>query len=116
MKSTRLSNISLVSPVLVPDKSARMTYSPQLVPVKFFYLDLVDAYAPDNDLVDAYAPDNDLVDAYEAKEINFIPKSEADNNYSVNHLTKDTIQVILSNHYELAIPVTNIASVLYKEK
>ena len=105
MKSTRLSNISLVSPVLVPDKSARMTYSPQLVPVKFFYLDLVDAYAPDND----------LVDAYEAKEINFISKSEADNNYSVNHLTKDTIQVILSNHYELAIPVTNIAGVLYKE-
>ena len=105
MKSTRLSNISLVSPVLVPDKSARMTYSPQLVPVKFFYLDLVDAYAPDND----------LVDAYEAKEINFIPKSEADNNYSVNHLTKDTIQVILSNKYELAIPVTNIAGVLYME-
>ena len=101
MKSTRLSNISLVSPVLVPDKFARMTYSPQLVPVTFFYLD--------------YAPDNDLVDAYEAKEINFIPKSEAYNNYSVNHLTKDTIQVILSNHYELAIPVTNIAGVLYRE-
>ena len=101
MKSTRLSNISLVSPVLVPDKFARMTYNPQLVPVKSFYLD--------------YAPDNDLVDAYEAKEINFIPKSEADNNYSVNHLTKDTIQVILSNKYELAIPVTNIAGVLYKE-
>lgn len=78
-----------------------MTYNPQLVPVTFFYLD--------------YTPDNDLVDAYKAKEINFIPKSEADNNYSVNHLTKDTIQVILSNGYELAIPVTNIAGVLYKE-
>lgn len=101
MKSTQLSNISLVSSVLVPDKFARMTYNPQLVPVTFFYLD--------------YAPDNDLVDAYKAKEINFIPKSEADNNYSVNHLTKDTIQVILSNGYELAIPVTNIAGVLYKE-
>ena len=102
MKSTRLSNISLVSSVLVPDKFAIYDYNPQLVPVTFFYLD--------------YAPDNDLVDAYEAKEINFIPKGEADNTYSVNHISKDTIQVILPNKYELAIPVTNIASVLYKEK
>ena len=78
MKPTRLSNISLVSPVLVPDKSARMTYNPQLVLVKFFYIDLLDAYAPDND----------LVDAYEAKEINFIPKSEADNNYNDSYLNQ----------------------------
>ena len=101
MKSTRLSNISLVSSVLVPDKFARMTYNPQLVPVKFFYLD--------------YAPDNDLVDAYEAKEINFIPKGEVNDNYNDSYLNQDTIQVILPNKYELAIPVTNIAGVLYKE-
>ena len=97
MKSTRLSNISLVSSVLVPDKFAIYDYNPQLVPVTFFYLD--------------YAPDNDLVDAYEAKEINFIPKGEVNDSY----LNQDTIQVILPNKYELAIPVTNIASVLYKE-
>ena len=103
MKSLSFRGISLVTPVLVPDEDALAFFGrPPLVPVTFFYLD--------------YAPDNDLVDAYEAKEINFMPKSETDNNYSVNHLTKDTIQVILSNHYELAIPVTNIAGVLYKEK
>ena len=102
MKSTRLSNISLVSSVLVPDEDALAFFGrPPLVPVKFFYLD--------------YAPDNDLVDAYEAKEINFISKSEADNNYNDSYLNQDTIQVILPNKNELAIPVTNIAGVLYKE-
>ena len=102
MKSTSFRSISLVSSVLVPDEDALAFFGrPPLVPVKFFYLD--------------YAPDNDLVDAYEAKEINFISKSEAYNNYNDSYLNQDTIQVILPNKYELAIPVTNIAGVLYKE-
>ena len=98
MKSLSFRGISLVTPVLVPDEDALAFFGrPPLVPVTFFYLD--------------YAPDNDLVDAYEAKEINFIPKGEVNDSY----LNQDTIQVILPNKYELAIPVTNIASVLYKE-
>ena len=102
MKSTRLSNISVVSSVLVPDEDALAFFGrPPLVPVTMFYLD--------------YAPDNDLVDAYEAKEINFIPNGEVNDNYNDSYLNQDTIQVILPNKYELAIPVTNIAGVLYKE-
>ena len=102
MKSLPFRSISLVAPVLVPDEDALAFFGrPPLVPVTFFYLD--------------YAPDNDLVGAYEAKEINFIPKGEVKDNYSDSYLSQDTIQVILHNKYELAIPVTNIAGVLYKE-
>lgn len=101
MKSMSFNSISLVTPVLVPIEDSFMYFTPPLVPVTFFYIDK--------------APYNHLTEVYKAEEINFIPKSEADNNYSVNHLTKDTVQVILSNGYELAIPVTNIAGVLYKE-
>lgn len=102
MKSTSFRGISLVTPVLVPDEDALAFFGrPPLVPVTFFYLD--------------YAPDNDLVDAYEAKEINFIPKGEVKDNYDDSYLNQDTIQVILPNKYELAIPTTQISSVLYKE-
>ena len=102
MKSLPFRSISLVAPVLVPDEDALAFFGrPPLIPVTFFYLD--------------YAPDNDIVDAYEAKEINFIPKGEVKDNYSDSYLSQDTIQVILHNKYELAIPVTNIAGVLYKE-
>lgn len=103
MKSLSFRSISLVSSVLVPDEDALAFFGrPPLVPVTMFYLD--------------YAPDNDLVDAYEAKEINFIPNGEVNDNYNDSYLNQDTIQVILPNKYELAIPVTNIAGVLYKEK
>ena len=102
MKSTSFRGISLVTPVLVPDEDALAFFGrPPLVPVTFFYLD--------------YAPDNDLVDAYEAKEINFTPKGEVKDNYDDSYLNQDTIQVILPNKYELAIPTTQISSVLYKE-
>ena len=102
MKSLSFRSISLVSSVLVPDEDALAFFGrPPLVPVTFFYLD--------------YAPDNDIVDAYEAKEINFIPNGEVNDNYNDSYLNQDTIQVILPNKYELAIPVTNIAGVLYKE-
>ena len=103
MKSLSFRSISLVSSVLVPDEDALAFFGrPPLIPVTFFYLD--------------YAPDNDIVDAYEAKEINFIPNGEVNDSYNDSYLNQDTIQVILPNKYELAIPVTNIAGVLYKEK
>ena len=103
MKSLSFRSISLVSSVLVPDEDALAFFGrPPLIPITFFYLD--------------YAPDNDIVDAYEAKEINFIPNGEVNDSYNDSYLNQDTIQVILPNKYELAIPVTNIAGVLYKEK
>lgn len=102
MKSTSFKSISLVTPVLVPDEDARAFFGrPPLVPVTLFYIDK--------------APYNHLTEIYKAKEINFIPKSEVKDNYDDSYLNQDTIQVILPNKYELAIPTTQISSVLYKE-
>lgn len=103
MKSLSFKSISLVTPVLVPDEDALAFFGrpPPLVPVTFFYIDK--------------APYNHLTEIYKAKEINFIPKGEVKNNYNDSYLNQDTIQVILPNKYELAIPTTQISSVLYKE-
>ena len=102
MKSTSFKSISLVTPVLVPDEDALAFFGrPPLVPVTLFYIDK--------------APDNHLTEVYKAEEINFIPKDEVKDNYDDSYLNQDTIQVILPNKYELAIPTTQISSVLYKE-